>query len=301
MATTIPLMICGGPKSGTSSLVAVLNSHPDALILFETDLNAVMPGKYARRLIEAFPDSRSLMYARDDEADAYRDLQAFAAAKGCRYQMVGDKLPTYDARFFGRLAGFRLVYSLRAPDEWLAKSCSLYADRQDVRPVMYQYFKGLVQAHLHPDCMIVRFGDFMKNNEAVVRALFRFAGLSAGPQQLRWWETAAHPADPFKRCQDWWKGHPSSLARPMFNDTRTVRRDHAFWTLCDRCFAPYLDASPGTITRAQAKADLAAFRSVFDGPPIALEDVIDARTQVSSVKNRGLKRLFSWGRAKKGR
>lgn len=293
-------MICGGPKSGTSSLVAVLNSHPQVLILFETDLNAVMPGKYARRLLAAFPDCRGLMYARDEEADAYRDLKAFAATKGWDYRLVGDKLPRYDHRFLERLQGFRLVYALRTPDEWLAKACSLYADRQDIRPVMYQYFRGLVAAHLHGDCMIVRFDDFLRDNRRVVEDLFAFVGLGPVAGSFQWWQTADHHEDPFKASQAWWKGHPSSLAEPRASDTRVVRRSHPFWSLADACFAPYVDAPPGTVDRDRAAADIARFRAVLDGPAIALDDVIDARTTVTSAKNRTLRRLFGWiGRTKK--
>lgn len=289
-------MICGGPKSGTSSLVAVLNSHPQALILFETDLNAVMPGKYARRILEAFPDSRSLMYARDDAAAAYRDLRSYAASKGRDYKTIGDKLPVYDFRFISGLAGFRLVYTLRAPDEWLAKTCSLYADRQDIRPVMYQYFRGLVAAHLHADCLIVRFDDFLRDNRRVVEDLFAFAGLDPLPESFRWWEAAASTPDPFKACQQWWKGHPSSLAEPKANDTRTVRKPHPFWEVSDHCFAAYLSSAPGAIGAGQAADDIARFRSMLDGPAIALADVIDARTEVTSAKNRTFRKLFGWGR-----
>jgi hypothetical protein len=286
-------MICGGPKTGTSSLVALLNSHPKVLILFETDLNAVMPGKYARRLLAKFPDARGLMYEHDDDADAYRELQAFAAAKGHSYEVVGDKLPYYGERFFDRIGNFKVICSFREPDEWLAKACNLYGDSSDVRPVAFQYFKGLVRAHSHDDCLIVPFSRFLTENARLTSEIFAFVGLLPAPSEIPWWEATSKSSDPFKSCQHWWKGHPSSLAMPDSNDTKVVRKPHPFWDFLDKMMEPYQQSAPSSVSRTRARDDIEVFRQMLGGPALSLDAVMDTRTKVTSKKQRFWRKLIS--------
>jgi hypothetical protein len=77
-----PVIILGGPNTATSSLVGVLNSHPQCLILYETDINCLDPTKYAKRLLAAQPRLRSILRHHDDAADAYAALLAERAQRG---------------------------------------------------------------------------------------------------------------------------------------------------------------------------------------------------------------------------
>ena len=43
-----PFIIGGAQKTATSSIVAMVNASEDAFSLYETDLNAQLPTKYAQ-------------------------------------------------------------------------------------------------------------------------------------------------------------------------------------------------------------------------------------------------------------
>lgn len=54
------LFITGAPKTATSTLVGILNCHPNIFILYETYLNQGWLSKYGKRFLAKYPNARYL-------------------------------------------------------------------------------------------------------------------------------------------------------------------------------------------------------------------------------------------------
>ena len=287
------VMILGGPNTGTSSLVGMLNAHPSFLILYETDLNELSLGKYARRLLTAMPDLRNIMREHGRSDEAYRKLLKHAGKQGFDFTIAGDKLPLFNAAAFSRFKTFKLLYMYRKPAEWLAKAARSLHGEADVRPLLVEYFGGLLLAKSASDCMIVHFDDFLGDNANVVKRVFSFCGFDTPPQALRWWETVGHYSDPYRSSQKWWMAHGSSLVEPRRNDTRINRLGHPAWAVVDMAFAQAESIEQGSLDQAARIGMLETFTAALGTQPIPLASLMTFQTRRVSMKKRTLRGMLN--------
>ena len=52
------LFVQGVQKTGTSTLVGILNCHPQVFLMYETDLNRTMISNYGNQILERLPQAR---------------------------------------------------------------------------------------------------------------------------------------------------------------------------------------------------------------------------------------------------
>ena len=271
----------------------MLNAHPAFLILFETDLNDINPGKYSRRLLEAVPGLRSIVREHDRSADAYRALVKFAQENGAPFTIAGDKLPQFNGNCFLRFKDFKLIYSYRQPAEWLAKAAASLQGELDVRPLLVEYLNGLLHAKSAADCMIVHFDDFLGDNASVVARVFSFCGFEMPPDGLRWWETVGRYSDPYRSSQKWWLSHGSSLVEPRRNDTRIDRLSHPAWAVVDMAFAQAESIEQGSLDEATRNSLLSAFTAALGTQPIPLARLMTFQTRRVAMKKRTLRGMLN--------
>ena len=224
-----PFIIGGAHKCATSSLVSLINSNSHAFSLYETDMNSQMPTKYAQRFFTKYPDSREFFYSHQSAAEPYFKLQDFLMKCGYNFSVVGDKLPSHDENFFRQFREFRLVYACRRPESWIAKVNDYYFAQSDLRPALYQYLKGLINAYHHPDRIFVAYETFLAENWRVTTEIANFLGLPREDRMYEWWSSFQRIEQPVKHAQKWLKGHQSSSKTPESNDTLCHVKSAAFW------------------------------------------------------------------------
>ncbi|MDD5294596.1 MAG: sulfotransferase, partial [Patescibacteria group bacterium] len=87
------LFIVGAPKTGTSTLVGMLNRHPNIFIFYETCLNRSKISKYAGKFLRRYPEARYLFRDEDDIGRSYSRALKFFREKGYDFKIIGDKFP----------------------------------------------------------------------------------------------------------------------------------------------------------------------------------------------------------------
>ena len=117
-----PLFVCGAPRSGTTAVTRLLNTHPDIVLGIErfktrlllADDGEDLKGLFAReRFFDYRPGDTNIDYRR-----SYRGDMARAAGKFDEAVYVGDKVPNLYKRFgffAERLPDCRFVFMLRNP------------------------------------------------------------------------------------------------------------------------------------------------------------------------------------------
>jgi len=246
-----------------------------------------MPTKYAQRFFAEYPDSRDFFYSHRSAAEPYFKLQDFLIQSGYNFSVVGDKLPSHDENFFRQFREFRLVYACRRPESWLAKVNDYYFAQSDLRPALYQYLKGLINAFHHPDRIFVAYETFLAENSRVTTEIANFLGLPKEDRMYEWWSTFQRIEQPVKHAQQWLKGHQSSSKTPESNDTLCHVKSAAFWDpICDL----YCRYSASSNIDTDPIDELEHVKGLLGKKPIPLSDVLTYSTD--SVSKRQKKKRY---------
>jgi len=277
-----PFIIGGADKTATSSMVALINASEDAFSLYETDLNSQIPTKYAKRFLDEFPDSRFLFYSRADYADAYREFHNYLISRGYKYKIIGDKLPKHSCTFFEKYRDFKLIYCTRLPAEWLVKVQSTYCVTNDVRPVLFQFLRGLIFAREHSDSLIITTEKFLSENDKVVEKVARHLSIDLNDRMFNWWDTAAINPQPLKSVQNWAAAHHSSKMAPKINDTNVIKYDDKFWQPLHQMYNRLVNDD-----ECDVEFELTMLKKSLGNNKIALSDVIEEFNTVSFDYNEG--------------
>lgn len=75
------LFIIGPPNSGTSSMVGMLNCHPDIFILYESDISRSLVGPYSNMLLNKYTDARYLFGYNENLNSSYYNFYLFFKQK----------------------------------------------------------------------------------------------------------------------------------------------------------------------------------------------------------------------------
>ena len=188
-----PIVVLGAPRSGTTYLRNILDSHPDVSISNEVRLL-----EWLHRALAATQDDRALLADRDDfvaflHAELPALVRRYYAARAPAARWWGDKNPHY-AEHEGTLRTLasvfprsRFVHIVRDPRAVVA---SLLKKRhEDGRPwTKPEEAHVLVGTHLEvaarfgatmpPDrYRLLRYEDLVEDDEAAARGLFAWLGI----------------------------------------------------------------------------------------------------------------------------
>lgn len=284
--------VLGPPKAATSSLVGMLNQHPEVFLLYEVRPYESLPDVYAQQLIRAFPESRR--YFHDDPGlEPYRGLRSWLEARGHRYRVFGDKIPTLDQHIFDRVQGCRVLYAFRDLESWLAKPYirKHYLTEENVVPAATDYLRHMVASFRLPDVLYLPMQDFITDNERVRQQVFGHLGLEPPPPSPPWWESVGGyaPEDP-KAVITWWEWHRSSQVEPRQVDTRPRRREHPFWDVALPLFERLRDralSGDHEVPEDELQADLAALEALRTSTVASLDDCFESIESRPLVPARG--------------
>jgi len=103
------LFIASAGQTASSTLLGMLNCHPDIFRFYEADLYKSLPSKYAKRFLETYPDARYFMGYYDDIGAPYKLAKDFLSRKGYEFKIVGDKIDGLDYNF-DKLKKYKVIF-----------------------------------------------------------------------------------------------------------------------------------------------------------------------------------------------
>lgn len=242
------LNVLGIHKTGTSTVVGILNCHPDIFCYFEYRPDGKLKKKH-------------IIWPKLNR----------------KYRWVGDKNPRLGEPFESdlRIERYNIntnIFCYRELDNWLChrKIIALYATDLDVILPTVNYIYYLLQSFKLDKVMHIKFENFIENYEGVLKKLGEFLEVD-GAHFERWWEKVGTWKDFNKQQYKWWKGHKCARHKPQ-RDIVVKRKEHEFWSIVDPI-----------IERPQDFMDFNVYElnRFF---PLPLSDIIEKSSGISSIQ-----------------
>lgn len=265
------LFIIGAGKTASSTLLGMLNCHPDIFLFYETDLYKNIPSKYSRRFLETYPDARYLMGHQDDVGVPYEQAREFLRRKGYDFKIIGDA--THELDFsLDKLKKYRVIYIIRDIKTWLRKDGVVitYTSRKDIVPAARDYTISFLQSFLLPDILHIRMEDIIQDNQGVIDKMSGFLGIELNLG--KWWEKIDKQGNP-KKAQRWWEGHPSSLTEPKKVDVNIEIKSHTFWDTMLPIFNKYYQNLEKDFSPEEINHDVEELRKLNKLSPVGLTSI----------------------------
>jgi hypothetical protein len=263
------LFVSGDGKTGTSSMVGMLNSHPDIFVMYEAEPNQVGgPLRRGAEFLERYPAARPLFTSTRDWTAPYRGIAALLAELGHSYRYFGDKvlsdsMTEEQAKQMGAAPVIYLVRNLRT---WLCKNIVVdyYVREVGVAECAVKYVDNLLRSFLLPRVLRISMEEMIHHNHAVLVRLGEFLQLPLLPQAKKWWnQVGEYEAGDPKGAVIWWKGHDSSMLRPRVEDTHAELRPNRFWEKILPIFDRYYGDLRATHDPVQIQRDRQALREIL--------------------------------------
>lgn len=252
------LFVAGHPNTATSSLVGMLNSHPEIFITYETWQGPPRMSPYAKGLFEIKPEWRQ--YFRSDKSI----IETYSAIlPTSRYQYLGDKIVQLSGAVKEQLfsSDAKIIFVYRDYSEWLVKReiVTYFLPEIDCVSLVFEYFLTLLQAMASKNTLIMKMDFLIGENERAFAQLASFLQLDQSDFDSQWWNSYDGYRDDCKLSQPWWKAHASSRVAPAgVADVKLNRLPHEFWHQADSIFndiESLTDApvKPGPVILAQLR------------------------------------------------
>ncbi len=269
------LFVQGVQKTGTSTLIGILNCHPEIFLLYETRMAQALVSRYGNQILDRFPEARRFFRRDCDRNQPYREFFAFIESKfpSHHYRYVGDKLIDFDVELIPTQPDQRVVYALRDIRTWLAKEqiVKYYRTDLDVVPATVQYLNYVIGTFRRRNACRVWMEDLINNNDLQIARLGQYLDLDLSKHTDRWWErTATTDANDPKSLSDWSRGHPSSRLPPTQLDTDVALCDCEFWEEVLDLFDRYFLQSELEATTEEFARDRAAIDRLWQHAPLPL-------------------------------
>jgi hypothetical protein len=290
------LFIVGAHKTATSTLVGMLNCHPDLFILYETELNQSLIGRHGSRFLKQYPDARYLFRHSDNLDSLYFQLQKFLEKKGYFYRYVGSKLPGLDPQFLETLKEYSVIFNIRDIRTWLCKNSVVkkYETEHDVVPAAIDYCSIFLKSFRLPRVFHYRMEDFIKNDQKVIAELGVFLQIDLQSHLKDWWKNIEikDKNDP-KASNKWWGMHGSAKVQPEKEDTQAEIASHPFWNELLPIFEKYYHAKEEPISVSCIEEDLKLLSQLTRFSPLPLDKAFRSFQSENFGKNSMIE-VFKW-------
>jgi len=228
------IFIQGAHKTGTSTLVGILNCHPEIFILYEVGVYETKVSKYGNQLLTGLPEARRFFRNCSDIGIPYRNLATYLNKRVTdkSYRYVGDKIVSLDPDKTQHISAHKAIYAMRDLRTWLCKKqiIRIYRTDLDVIPVAIDYLRYIIGTHKHSNCLRIRLEDMVTRNNQVLSSLSSFLDLDLVVHADHWWvNIGQYNNDDPKRFIQWFGAHPSSNVRPYKVDTEIEIAPNPFW------------------------------------------------------------------------
>ena len=271
------LFVQGVQKTGTSTLVGMLNCHPEIFVLYETQVSKGAVSKYGNQLLNAYPQARKYFRRDIDIARPYRDLFDYLEdqSRGVQYRFVGDKIIDVDPSVTQKVRPERVIFTLRDISSWLCKEqiVKYYRSDLDVVAAAIDYLKYVVGTHRYAHCHRIWLEDLVEHNQQTIEGISSFLGMDLGDHLDSWWEKIGNydDSDP-KKVVQWYAAHHSSKQPPKKLDTSCRLVEGPFWDEVFSILEPYRNSRGKHVCSRIIDQDLKRIESLYCFSPLTHED-----------------------------
>ncbi len=264
---TEKLFVIGAYKSGTTTLMGMLNCHDD--IYLEGEL--FNHTKSMNRFKACFPEAvKACRMA--NRSEFYSDyIRYLNKVKGKNYKYVGEKIATLSFDDFLDVKKNKIIFICRDIRTWLAKpslpripQCK---SKKWATQFAVEYTSMLIRSFGLSTCHRISLEKLLSNNDAVLQEIGDFIGMPLKSDLNHWWERMGKykdPEDP-KGKMEWWDKQPSSLLGPS-KDKRDVRVEvnskHDMWKVILPIFDKYYNNLSKDFSPDERKRDLQALAKI---------------------------------------
>lgn len=257
------LFVTGQGKTGTSSLVGMLNTHPEVFVTYEANLFARPFSRRAAEFLAAYPSLQETLHSVAGIPEVYGVLAEYLAGLGYSYQFIGDKILTTTPGHASAeaLNQHRVIFAVRDLRTWLCKNVviSHFMKESGIVANACSYIDQYLASFLLPHCLRVTMEELVGQNTEVLALLSGFLQLDLRKHARGWWKKIGHwPSSDPKAVVKWWNGHDSSMLEPRKLDTEAVLKDHPFWSEALPIFDRYYEGRLEQFPPAQIDRDRAA-------------------------------------------
>jgi hypothetical protein len=253
------LIILGPIKTFTSSMVNLINAHPEILITYECfpDFITGSHGRVLYKVIEVKEEER---IKQTDSCEGLKKklVHIFSPIK---YRYIGDKWPVLGAisdanTRMEKLHDTKVIYMVRDLRTWLSHKAVQreYPDSLYSAALLYVY--SLIKSYSLANCCRIRAEDFVDDLDGLGNNLSQFLDVDFSSYIGNYWNINERVLDNNKKKLNWWwPQHPSSLTRPVELSTPKVKQNVIIDdVLC--IFDKYYNNLDDTINTADANKDI---------------------------------------------
>lgn len=265
------IFIQGLQKTGSSTLVGILNCHPKILILYETYMNQTRISNYGNQVLGRYPEARRLFYNSHDIGEPYKKFLSYLEKQfNVSYAFFGDKLIDFHA---DKTNAYPTIFTMRDIRSWLCKEqiIKIYRTDIDVVPAAIDYLNYVVLAYMRLDSLPIWLEDIIESDFEVLKLISNFLKVDLQSHASEWWKKIGcySNRDPKSMCR-WYSVHPSSKVQPTSLDTEYELSSHPFWDEMLSIFESYYRTQPSSQVLSKAEKDVAALENLRKYSPLPI-------------------------------
>lgn len=288
--------VMGAQKTGTSSMVGLLNSSSEILCLYETFVWKPAISRYGSRFLDASPEMRPLFGKGDAEilqsyVDLGRAIQASGDMPGLK--IVGDKFAGLNPISTELAESSKIIFMQRDIRTWLAKSQiqSIYRTDLDVVGPALNFLARMIEARDARDGLIINMEDLVFSPEVTRDSAKNFLWGADLQLDLVKPKNQTQAQRKLKGSMRWEESHPSTGSRDKVLDTASELAAIEFWDLYLPLFDKYyVDPNKTDITPSERDRDLDTIRQLHEFSPIRLSTAF-SRSTTKSLNSNSFKRF----------
>ncbi|HAC16076.1 MAG TPA: hypothetical protein DCE78_09055 [Bacteroidetes bacterium] len=270
------LLVQGPQKTGTSTLNAMLNSHPEIINLFEVYMAQAQITKYGHQFIDKYPYSRT--YFRDDADYGAPIIDFFNHYSNqnpeYRYKFIGTKINSMVVGLTVKVHPYKTIYTYRDVRSWVIKHSikKLYRTDLDIVNPIISYLTFILKGYKYPNILKIWLEDLVLKNEEIFTKLSEYLDTDFSKHKENWWGKFGHydQNDP-KSAFLLEHVHYSSHVQPNQLDTKYTLADIPFWHDVNSIFDKYYLQSD-VVDQSQIEHDLIKIEKLRKYAPISIND-----------------------------
>lgn len=257
------LFILGAQKTGTSTVLGILNCHPELFIAFEWFLDkhvSKFGWKYYRNY---FVKEENRINKRKSITKNYKMIRHYLKKAGYNYKYFGDKHPRLGNkklldRRMKEYGPHYIVFTVRDIRTWLchSKVNGLYKTRKNIVPATIRYLYYFVSSFKLEKCLVVRMEDLFAH-DALIKRIDNFLPDIDCSCMSNWWDKIGKYDDFNKNLNDWWNDHQSALVKPFRQDVQVSLKQNDFFDAALNIFDKYYFNIDAKFEESEIDNDLA--------------------------------------------
>lgn len=230
-----PFVILGATKTGTSTSVAVANTHPSVFCLFECDFTRPFDSGRNADLTQFLPTTKRLFMSDMPFSDGLRQIDEALDSHGLSFEWIGTKVPKIRPDLLHKVEDIPVLFMMRDVRTWAVKNrviTDVLRAKQDTNivPPLVSFASYYLSAFLIENCIRLPLEKTFEPTAIVFPDAF--SRLLNEPRELfeKWWIRASSwKKTPPKNYSSWVDGHYSAFLPPFVNDTKSSLKRHPFW------------------------------------------------------------------------